>query len=334
MLPIIRTFISLPAGVARMPFWRFSVLTFLGCLPWVFMLTFIGKQAGDNWEDWKDSLHYFDYAVAARDRHRRGLPGHQEPAQPRAAASGRARRRCGFAELFAARRCSTGRRSCCPISSSAHVAPALLGATSTPSERKELEVARPRRARSLALGLARGRRAVARRAPPLPAPRSRARCSSGAIESGSARRDDGRRPGRRRRSRWRSPTRRGRDAALATGGRRLRPVAGLRCSALAQARALVPGVSRHGATLDRAAGARASTGAAAHALSREARKPVLAGAVALKGWRVAPAPGAGRAARGRRRGSASSTCRRGAALRVVGAPPLWPFAALPRRAGR
>jgi membrane protein DedA with SNARE-associated domain len=65
MLPIIRTFISLPAGVARMPFWRFSVLTFVGCVPWVLMLTFIGKQAGDNWEDWKDSLHYFDYFVAA-----------------------------------------------------------------------------------------------------------------------------------------------------------------------------------------------------------------------------------------------------------------------------
>lgn len=65
MLPIIRTFISLPAGVARMPFWRFSALTLAGCIPWVLMLTFIGKQAGDNWESWKDSLHYFDYAVAA-----------------------------------------------------------------------------------------------------------------------------------------------------------------------------------------------------------------------------------------------------------------------------
>jgi membrane protein DedA with SNARE-associated domain len=65
MLPIIRTFISLPAGVARMPFWRFSVLTLAGCIPWVLMLTFIGKQAGDNWEDWKDNLHYVDYAVAA-----------------------------------------------------------------------------------------------------------------------------------------------------------------------------------------------------------------------------------------------------------------------------
>jgi membrane protein DedA with SNARE-associated domain len=65
MLPIIRTFISLPAGVARMPFWRFSLLTIAGCLPWVLMLTFIGKQAGDNWESWKDSLHYVDYAVLA-----------------------------------------------------------------------------------------------------------------------------------------------------------------------------------------------------------------------------------------------------------------------------
>jgi membrane protein DedA with SNARE-associated domain len=65
MLPIVRTFISLPAGVARMPFWRFTILTTLGCVPWIFMLTFIGKQAGDRWEDWKDSLHYVDYAVAA-----------------------------------------------------------------------------------------------------------------------------------------------------------------------------------------------------------------------------------------------------------------------------
>ncbi len=48
-----------------MPFWRFSVLTLAGCVPWVLMLTYIGKQAGDNWEDWKDSLHYVDYVVAA-----------------------------------------------------------------------------------------------------------------------------------------------------------------------------------------------------------------------------------------------------------------------------
>jgi membrane protein DedA with SNARE-associated domain len=65
MLPIIRTFISLPAGVARMPFWRFTTLTLLGCIPWVLLLTFIGKQAGANWSHWKNNFHYVDYAMAA-----------------------------------------------------------------------------------------------------------------------------------------------------------------------------------------------------------------------------------------------------------------------------
>jgi membrane protein DedA with SNARE-associated domain len=63
MLPIIRTFVSLPAGVARMPFWRFSLFTALGCIPWVFALAFIGKQVGDRWDEWKDHLHYVDYVV-------------------------------------------------------------------------------------------------------------------------------------------------------------------------------------------------------------------------------------------------------------------------------
>lgn len=65
MLPIVRTFISLPAGVARMPFWRFTILTTLGCIPWIAMLTFIGVKAGDRWESWKDGLHYVDYVIAA-----------------------------------------------------------------------------------------------------------------------------------------------------------------------------------------------------------------------------------------------------------------------------
>jgi membrane protein DedA with SNARE-associated domain len=65
MLPIIRTFISLPAGVAKMPFWRFTVLTLLGCIPWVLMLGLIGEAVGENWEEWRDHLHYLDYAVLA-----------------------------------------------------------------------------------------------------------------------------------------------------------------------------------------------------------------------------------------------------------------------------
>ena len=97
MLPIIRTFISLPAGVARMPFWRFTILTFLGCVPWVFMLTFIGMEVGENWEQWKDSLHYVDYAVAAMIvgtaiylvvRYRRGGGGGSTLAGEAAAGSG------------------------------------------------------------------------------------------------------------------------------------------------------------------------------------------------------------------------------------------------------
>jgi membrane protein DedA with SNARE-associated domain len=65
MLPIVRTFISLPAGVAKMPFVRFTVFTTLGCIPWVFAIAFIGKEAGDNWETWKEHLHYVDYVVLA-----------------------------------------------------------------------------------------------------------------------------------------------------------------------------------------------------------------------------------------------------------------------------
>ncbi len=64
-LPIIRTFISLPAGVARMPFWRFTILTLIGCIPWVFALGLLGREVGDNWEEWRDYLHYFDYVVIA-----------------------------------------------------------------------------------------------------------------------------------------------------------------------------------------------------------------------------------------------------------------------------
>jgi len=65
MLPIIRTFISLPAGVAKMPFWRFSALTVAGSIPWVLLLGLIGREAGARWERWKEHLHYVDYAVIA-----------------------------------------------------------------------------------------------------------------------------------------------------------------------------------------------------------------------------------------------------------------------------
>jgi len=65
MLPIIRTFISLPAGVARMPFWRFTAFTLAGCVPWVLMLALVGQAVGDNWEQWRHNLGYLDYVVLA-----------------------------------------------------------------------------------------------------------------------------------------------------------------------------------------------------------------------------------------------------------------------------
>jgi membrane protein DedA with SNARE-associated domain len=63
MLPLVRTFISLPAGVARMPFWRFTLLTVAGCIPWVTALALIGRGVGSNWEQWRHNLGYVDYLV-------------------------------------------------------------------------------------------------------------------------------------------------------------------------------------------------------------------------------------------------------------------------------
>ena len=65
MLPIVRTFISLPAGIARMPFWKFTLYTVLGCVPWVFFLGWLGTRLGVHWEDIRPYLHYADYAVVA-----------------------------------------------------------------------------------------------------------------------------------------------------------------------------------------------------------------------------------------------------------------------------
>ena len=65
MMPIIRTFISLPAGVARMPLGRFVAFTLAGSIPWVLMLAIVGREVGDRWDEWKDYLHYADYVVVA-----------------------------------------------------------------------------------------------------------------------------------------------------------------------------------------------------------------------------------------------------------------------------
>ncbi len=65
LLPLVRAFISLPAGVAKMPFWRFTWLTALGSLPWVLGFGLLGKVVGSEWEQWRHHLQVFDYLVVA-----------------------------------------------------------------------------------------------------------------------------------------------------------------------------------------------------------------------------------------------------------------------------
>lgn len=63
LLPVIRTFIALPAGIARMPRVRFHVYTFLGSWPWCFALAWLGMKLGENWRVVGKYLHKFDAVI-------------------------------------------------------------------------------------------------------------------------------------------------------------------------------------------------------------------------------------------------------------------------------
>ena len=65
LLPVIRTFISLPAGFAAMPPVRFGVYTVAGCLPWTAALAWIGYAIGANWRHVANGFHGPTYAIAA-----------------------------------------------------------------------------------------------------------------------------------------------------------------------------------------------------------------------------------------------------------------------------
>jgi membrane protein DedA with SNARE-associated domain len=65
VIPLIRAFVSLPAGIARMPFWRFTVLSLLGSIPWVLALAFAGHALGGNWTSVRKGFQYVDYAILA-----------------------------------------------------------------------------------------------------------------------------------------------------------------------------------------------------------------------------------------------------------------------------
>lgn len=63
LLPVVRTFISFPAGVAKMDLRKFSLYTFLGALPWSAGLAYAGVKMGANWELIRQKLHGFDLLI-------------------------------------------------------------------------------------------------------------------------------------------------------------------------------------------------------------------------------------------------------------------------------
>lgn len=63
LLPGIRTFISLPAGIAQYPLPHFIVLTILGTLPWTMLLVYVGSVLGDNWQVILD--YHYEIAVGS-----------------------------------------------------------------------------------------------------------------------------------------------------------------------------------------------------------------------------------------------------------------------------
>jgi len=64
VVPVVRSFISIPAGVVEMPLGRFTLLSFLGTIPWCFGLAGAGVALGSSWERFHENFRYADYAIA------------------------------------------------------------------------------------------------------------------------------------------------------------------------------------------------------------------------------------------------------------------------------
>lgn len=65
LIPVIRAFVSLPAGIARMPLARFTVLTVIGSIPWVLGFALAGHALGGDWKSVRNGLEYVDYVLLA-----------------------------------------------------------------------------------------------------------------------------------------------------------------------------------------------------------------------------------------------------------------------------
>jgi membrane protein DedA with SNARE-associated domain len=65
MIPLVRAFVSLPAGIAKMPLGRFTILTLIGTLPWVLALALAGEALGGDWTSARKYFEYVDYAILA-----------------------------------------------------------------------------------------------------------------------------------------------------------------------------------------------------------------------------------------------------------------------------
>ena len=65
LLPAVRSFIALPAGVVRMPFWRFLLYSAVGCLMWCAALAFVGHQLGQHWQSVNKDVHRYNAPILA-----------------------------------------------------------------------------------------------------------------------------------------------------------------------------------------------------------------------------------------------------------------------------
>lgn len=63
VLPVIRTFISIPAGIGKVPFWSFTFYTFIGSLIWSYLLAWLGLKLGERWDSLSDYFHKFDLLI-------------------------------------------------------------------------------------------------------------------------------------------------------------------------------------------------------------------------------------------------------------------------------